>query len=56
MGIDARIMVEGTAYEIDPDLAGETVLLLWGCLITSCMLNLMVSELAHITLSQARSH
>lgn len=23
-------MVEGTAYEIDPDLAGETVLLLWG--------------------------
>ncbi len=30
VGIDARIMVEGTAYEIDPDLAGETVLLLWG--------------------------
>ncbi|MNG95553.1 Integrase core domain protein [compost metagenome] len=30
VGIDARITVEGTAYEVDPDLAGETVLLLWG--------------------------
>lgn len=30
VGIDARITVEGTAYEVEPDLAGETVLLLWG--------------------------
>lgn len=30
VGIDARIMVEGTAYEVDPELAGEHVLLLWG--------------------------
>lgn len=30
VGIDARITVEGTAYEVDPDLAGESVLLLWG--------------------------
>lgn len=30
VGIDARVSVEGTAYEIEPDLAGETVLLLWG--------------------------
>jgi transposase InsO family protein len=30
VGADARISVEGTAYEVDPALAGETVLLLWG--------------------------
>ncbi len=30
VGIDARISVGGTAYEVDPGLAGETVLLLWG--------------------------
>ncbi len=30
VGIDARVTVEGTAYEVEPDLAGETVLLLWG--------------------------
>jgi len=28
--IDARVSVGGTAYEVDPNLAGETVLLLWG--------------------------
>lgn len=30
VGIDARVTVEGTAYEVEPDLAGETVLLWWG--------------------------
>lgn len=30
VGIDARVSVDGTAYEVEPDLAGETVLLLWG--------------------------
>ena len=25
IGIDARVSVEGTAYEIEPDLVGETV-------------------------------
>ena len=25
VGIDARISVEGVFYEVDPDLAGETV-------------------------------
>jgi len=30
VGIDARVSVDGTAYEVDPNLAGETVLLLWG--------------------------
>lgn len=30
VGIDARVTIEGTAYEVDPNLAGETVLLLWG--------------------------
>lgn len=29
VGIDTRIAVEGTAYEVDSDLAGESVLLLW---------------------------
>ena len=30
VGVDARIAVEGTRYEVDPDLAGETVTLWWG--------------------------
>ena len=30
VGVDARIAVEGTQYEVDPDLAGETVTLWWG--------------------------
>ncbi len=30
VGGDARISVEGTIYEVDPDLAGEEVVLWWG--------------------------
>jgi len=30
VGIDARIHVEGTVYEVHPDLAGESVVLWWG--------------------------
>ena len=30
VGGDARIRVEGTIYEVDPDLAGETVTVWWG--------------------------
>jgi hypothetical protein len=30
VGVDARVSVEGVAYEVDPDLAGETVVLWWG--------------------------
>lgn len=30
VGIDARISVEGVFYEVEPDLAGETVVLWWG--------------------------
>jgi hypothetical protein len=30
VGIDARILVEGTSYAVDPELAGETVVLWWG--------------------------
>jgi len=30
VGPDARITVDGTVYEVDPGLAGEFVLLLWG--------------------------
>lgn len=30
VGIDARIAIGGTAYEVEPDMAGETVVLLWG--------------------------
>ena len=30
VGVDARVSVDGTAYEVAPELAGETVLLLWG--------------------------
>ena len=30
VGIDARVTVEGVAYEVDPNLAGEKVTLWWG--------------------------
>lgn len=30
VGIDARVSIDGTVYEVDPALAGETVILLWG--------------------------
>lgn len=30
VGIDARVTIDGTAYEVEPALAGETVILLWG--------------------------
>jgi hypothetical protein len=30
VGPDARITIDGTAYELEPDMAGEFVLLLWG--------------------------
>ena len=30
VGIDARITIDGTAYEVESSLAGETVILLWG--------------------------
>ena len=30
VGIDARISVEGTVYEVHADLAGESVILWWG--------------------------
>jgi len=30
VGIDARISIDGTAYEVEPDTAGESVILLWG--------------------------
>ena len=30
VGIDARVTIDGTAYEVEPDMAGETVVLLWG--------------------------
>ncbi len=30
VGVDARITIDGTQYEVEPDMAGESVLLLWG--------------------------
>ncbi|MDC8756912.1 IS481 family transposase [Janthinobacterium fluminis] len=30
VGVDARITIGGTAYQVEPDMAGETVVLLWG--------------------------
>jgi hypothetical protein len=30
VGIDARLSVDGTSYAVDPELAGETVVLWWG--------------------------
>ncbi len=30
VGIDARLSIEGTQYEVEPAMAGESVVLLWG--------------------------
>lgn len=30
VGIDARVSIDGTQYEVEPYMAGETVVLLWG--------------------------
>ena len=30
VGIDARINIDGTQYEVEPDMAGDWVILLWG--------------------------
>ena len=30
VGVDARVSLDGTLYEVDPDLAGEEVVLWWG--------------------------
>ncbi|WP_221033505.1 IS481 family transposase [Pseudomonas coronafaciens] len=30
VGIDARVTISGTTFEVEPDMAGESVLLLWG--------------------------
>ena len=30
VGVDTRLSVDGTQYEVDPELAGETVMLWWG--------------------------
>lgn len=30
VGVDARLTIDGSEYEVEPDLAGERVVLLWG--------------------------
>jgi hypothetical protein len=30
VGVDARVTVDGTSFEVEPDMAGEFVVLLWG--------------------------
>ncbi|MEQ0077508.1 IS481 family transposase, partial [Klebsiella sp. CN_Kp118] len=30
VGVDARVTIDGTAWEVEPEMAGETVILLWG--------------------------
>jgi hypothetical protein len=30
VGIDARLSIDGAVYQVEPDMAGEQVLLLWG--------------------------
>ncbi len=30
VGIDARLSIDGTKYQVEPDMAGEHVILLWG--------------------------
>lgn len=49
VGVDARGTVDGTAFEVEPDMAGEFVVLLWGCSITNSMPNSAVSDSGLIT-------
>lgn len=56
VGVDARITIDGTAWEVEPDMAGETVILLWGCLTTRCMWSLPVKHGGLIILCRARCH
>jgi hypothetical protein len=30
VGVDAWVTIDGTAWEVGPDMAGETVIPLWG--------------------------
>lgn len=30
VGVDARVTIEGTTFEVEPDMAGKSVVLLWG--------------------------
>jgi hypothetical protein len=30
VGVDARVTIDGMFWELEPDMAGETVTLLWG--------------------------
>ncbi len=30
VGVDARVTIDGTTFEVEPDMAGESVVLLWG--------------------------
>lgn len=43
VGPDARITTDGTAYELEPEMAGDYVVLLWGCSTMSCMPSSMAS-------------
>lgn len=36
VGVDAHITIDGTAYEVEPDMAGETVSCCGASLMTKC--------------------
>ena len=44
--VDARVSVEGTSYEVEPDMAGEYVLLLWGLILATVVAFWRVRPLA----------
>lgn len=37
VGVDARVQVDGVAYEVEPSLAGETVTLWWGLIVSKAV-------------------
>lgn len=55
VGVDARVSVEGTSYEVEPDMAGEYVLLLCGCSTTNCTSSTKACAPAHTIRSPGRS-
>jgi hypothetical protein len=56
VGIDARVSVEGGAYAVSPELAGETVVLWWGIFDHELYMNTMNGDTVPIIPSVVPSH
>lgn len=55
VGVDARVSVEGSLYEVEPDMAGEWVILLGACTTTKCTSNSTPNAMVRINPSPGLS-